>query len=500
MLQESLIWGGPHWELLSHGYLALDSSCLRLGFAISDEAGHTRNQQDFGTASGILANLVFMKQSLFFILALVLCACNFLLGQNTDRSAVPHAQQTAVSKVPAAQLQQYRFNYKGFATKINDDAVDENGNHLLDGEIHAVEMIESKRDTAINRIFNLKGVSYDDDPRGLMIMTDKDYNVLKIEWGYIGKRVEYDFAKKHFIIGAMKFDYIRVGKESFSAWQPVIVQTDLTTKFDAYFILKPYSCILVDMVLEGDEILVFSRSKKNSIGNKSQEKAEVMRVSTAKCHRDSARPWINALDVITNVETPYDDLGDIHLSSTSKVDGTYIFATFNLDQFEVKLRHHLYQFNNEQLTELPNLLNYIQAKYQYPGYIVVLDFLANPSNEYFIITHAGASSGKLLFSKTDKDLKAIISKEVGPEDYAENNKLLALSNGNIVLVAVNATKTWSYHLYDPKMELIQEIKSTFSEDYDPILLKETSGHSVECIFNVHHVEKKDCVLEVVEWD
>jgi hypothetical protein len=410
------------------------------------------------------------------------------------------ALATIVGLEASPKVAQYRFNFKGFETRINDEAVDENGNHLLVGEISAIEMNEAKRDTAINRIFNLKGDLNNDDARGLMIATDKNYHILKIGWGYIGKQVVYDFNKKLFIIGAMKFDYIHVGEKSFSAWQPVIMQANLKLEGQDYFIVKPYSCILRNIALEGDEILVFTRSETNPSSEKSKEKAEVMRVSPAKCHRDPTRPWINAFDMIVDVETPYDELGDIHLSSISKVDGAYYFATSNLDQYDIKLKNHLYQFSNNQLTEIPKFVKYLDWKYDNSTFIQVNEFSTHAPNEYYVLSNRGGSNKEIQFSKTDQNFTPLLTKEIPLHDYADFHKMLVLSSGNIVLLLVNATKTWSYHLYDPSMELIQEIKSTVSEDYNPILLKETSEHSVECIFNVHHVDKKDCVLEVVGWD
>ena len=113
-----------------------------------------------------------------------------------------------------AQISTHYFNYKGYSTCINDDAVDENGNHLLVGEIHTTEVEEENRDTSINRIFNIKGKSYDNET-GILIFTDKNYKVLQIRNSFIGKKVIYDSKTKEFTIGSLFFDYIKVGEKSF---------------------------------------------------------------------------------------------------------------------------------------------------------------------------------------------------------------------------------------------------------------------------------------------
>src|SRR5687767_12125635 len=76
-------------------------------------------------------------------------------------------------------VSQYPFYWKGFSIIIHDDAFDENENHLLVGEIRAIEDKAENRDTTVNRIFGLKGYS-DDESMGIIISMDKNNKILKI--------------------------------------------------------------------------------------------------------------------------------------------------------------------------------------------------------------------------------------------------------------------------------------------------------------------------------
>ena len=396
------------------------------------------------------------------------------------------------------EIFQQQFNFKGFSIVINDDASDEKGNHLLVGEIRAIEPEELKRDSTINFIFNLKRYSLD-DPMGIIITTDKNYTTLQIAPSFVGEKVIYNIRKKEFTIGANFFDYLHVGDKSFSAWQPVIVQTNFQLKQNAYFILKEYSCILKDMIINENEITVFTRSDKTRVGDKDGEKAEVLTVSPLKFHFDSAK-YRDVLDVISNLETPYNDIGRMTLSDVSFFDSTYYFTTSNLNQFALKSSNHLYAFKNKVLTEIPPFQDYIKWNNENSDWIIINDFFARPNNTYLFLTHQAATKKEITFSKTNTRFNALQSKKIPLNDYADFDKMLVLTNGNIVILSVSETKTWTYTLYNSDLQFIKEIDSMVSKDYYPTKLKETRGTYIECLFYIKNIYKKDCLLQTINLD
>lgn len=440
-----------------------------------------------------------MKPTSLFILKIT--TLNFLIffSSSIQAQVIKKTNEIIIDKegfVPLPnQIKQHKFNFKGFSTVLNDDVSDDSGNHLLVGHISAFEKSEENRDSIINKLFDLKGVVYDDN-MGIIITTDKDYNILKIRKSFIGKKIIYNSKTKQFTIGANFFDYIHVGDKSFSAWQPVIIETDIELKSYIYFVQKPYSCILVNMIIEKDKIIIFTRSGNNQTGEKNSEKAEVISVNTSKYHKDTTRTWLQVLDILSNLETPYSDAGRMTVSDVSETDNTYYFTTSNLNQFTLKNINHLYKLKDEKLTELPNFPYYLYLN-NHSDWVNINAFIVNPTYNYLFLTHIGASKKEITFTQTDTNFRALLSKKIPLSNYADFDEMLVLSNGDIIIVSVNETETWSYYLYNPKLELIKEINSTISRKYYPNKLKEITNNRIECIFYIDNVSKKDCLLQIV---
>lgn len=404
--------------------------------------------------------------------------------------------QTVSGTSLAKEITQHTFNFKGFALTLHDDVADEKGDHLLAGEIHAIAKEEADRDTMINRLFGLKGIVYD-DKIGILITTDKTYKIKKIVRAFIGEKIIYDPVKKQFTIGALFFDYIKVEGRSFSAWQPVIIKTDISLKMQVYFIQRPYSCILKNIFIEKDNIKLFTRSNINNVYNKSDEKAEIITVSTSKTHKDTARPWIKVLDVISILQTPHNDAGRLSLSEISKKGDEYYFTTSNLDQFTLKNVNHLYRLNKNKLTEVSYFADVLKLSHNYSDWVNINDFFATPDNNYVTLTHIGAGKKEMLFTKTDTSFNSVLSKKIVLNDYADFDKMILLPNGNVLIAAINKTETWSYFLYDANMVLQKEINSDVSKKYYPQNLKVLSNNRIECLFYIDNVNKKDCLLQLI---
>lgn len=406
--------------------------------------------------------------------------------------------QTITNYSLPKEITQHGFNFKGFALTLNDDVADEKGNHLLAGEIHAFEKEEQDRDTMINRLFGLKGVVYD-DKYGILITTDKNYKITKIARSFIGEKIIYDTSKKQFTIGALFFDYLKVDGRSFSAWQPVIITTDITLKARAFFVQRAYSCILKNIIIEKDKIKIFARSNINNADNKSDEKAEVITVSLSKTHIDTARPWIKALDILSILQTPHNDVGRLELSDISKIGNDYYFSTFNLDQFKLKTSDHLYCLTKDKLTEKRFFADVLKLSHNFSDWVNINEFFA-VENNFISLTHTGATKKEIIFTKTDTLFNVLLQKKIPLNDYADFDKMSLLPNGNTILVAVNKTETWTYYLYDDKMILLKEINSGVSEKYYPNTVKVISNNSIECLFYIDNVNKKDCLLQRVSLD
>ena len=138
------------------------------------------------------------------------------------------------NKKPLKAVQEFVFKFKGFSCLLHDEASDGLGHHLLVGEIRPSTDKVSDRDSQINSLFGFKGRLNED--MGILILTNQKYQILKIAPAFVGKKIIYDSATKKFIIGANSLEYLKIGTQSFSAWQPVILQTDLSLQAKAYFI------------------------------------------------------------------------------------------------------------------------------------------------------------------------------------------------------------------------------------------------------------------------
>ncbi len=337
---------------------------------------------------------------------------------------------------------------------------------------------------------------------GILISTNKDYKIIKIGKSFIGEKVVYDFNKKQFTIGANFFDYIKVGERNFSAWQPVIIKIDLNFNGQSYFIKKPYSCILENMVIEKEEIIIFTRSLLSQ--EKSFEingKSEIIRVrvSTYKFHNDNERPWIQILEPISNHETST-NIGTILISNISNIDSAFYFTTSNLNQSTLKNINHLYQFKNNKLTELSSFQNYLKWNdiiNESSDWVNINEFTVNSSKNYIFLTHEGASKKEMILYKTDTSFNTLHSTKIALNDYADFNKMLVLSNGNIAILMANKKDTWSYYLYDSKMQFIKEIDSKIPKEYYPNNLKEIAKDRIECFYYIDNVKKKDCMIQII---
>lgn len=393
---------------------------------------------------------------------------------------------------------QHHFNFMGFSVKINDDAADENNNHMLVGEIRAIESENEKRDANINEIFELKGYA-NDDRMGIIITTDKDYKTLQIASSFIGKKVNYDRTKKRFTIGAQFSDYLHVDGQSFSAWQPMIIQLDLELKGEFYTIQKPYSCMLEDLIVENNELLIFTKSAVDPKSKfKRTEKAEIIRVKTSKFHVDKSEPRIKILDPLSTLVTPHNDEGRITLSDISKVDSDYYFTTSNLNQSTLENTNHLYQLKKDKLTEVQYFSNYLEWTMKYSTNLINMNgFIADSTKSYLFLSHKGGTKKEMIFSKTDTNFNTIISEKIPLNHYADFNKILSLSNGNIVILRITSNETWSYFLYNSSMEFLKEINSSIPKEYYPNKLKVSEKNHIKCIFYIDKTNKKDCVLQTI---
>ncbi len=419
----------------------------------------------------------------------------FIVGLNVFIPAQLKCQ-TLTSVTLPAEIGQHNFNFKGFALTLNDDVADEKGDHLLVGEIHAFEKEEENRDTLINRLFGLKGLVYD-DRMGILITTDKNYKIKQIARSFIGEKIIYDPVKKQFTIGALFFDYLKVGERSFSAWQPVIIKTNMQLKTQVWFVQRPYSCILKNIFIDKDELLLFTRSNIDSENNKSDEKAEIIRVNITKSHTDEKREWIKVLDVLSVAETPHTDKGRMQISEVSKKDNAYYFATSNLNQSTLKNANHLYRFAKNTLTEVPYFSDVLKLSHNYSDWVNINEFFTSKANDYITLTHVGASKKEIQFTKTDTSFNILLQKKIPLHDYADFDKMILLPNGNMLILSVNKTATWSYYVYSQEMQLLKEIRSDVSKDYHPQKLKAISANKIESLFYIDNATKKDCLLQIV---
>jgi hypothetical protein len=396
-----------------------------------------------------------------------------------------------------SQITEHQFNFKGFAVTINDDAQDENGNHLLVGEIKVLEEQEVMRDTSINRIFKLKEV-IGDDRYGIMLVTDSDYNVLKIGRSFIGKKVIYNLESDQFFIGANFFDYIEVKGKNFSAWQPVVIKTNLELKTEVYFLKKPYSCILQDMHLKKDRILLFTSSTNNEVLKERKEKIEVITVSMKKTRKSPSFSRAKNFKPLLTKETAF-ELGSTSISDVSKFNNSYYFTSSTLNQFTLTNTIHLYQFKDDKINEVEVFPSFLQFAMRADGWIILNNFYVDSMSNCFILSHKAATKKEITFVKTDTSFQKLMVKNIPLNDYAESNNMLVLKNGKIVLLSLNEEGNWSYYIYSQNMELLQEIKTSLYRKYKPMRLIEFEANQLTCLYSIDITSEHNCVVQKVDF-
>ena len=367
-----------------------------------------------------------------------------------------------------AQETRHNIAFKGFSLELTDDVSDEKGNHLLVGRLEALEELAGDRDSMINRIFAL-GDNPGERGLGIVISADKDYRTLKIVSSpAIGEKISYDEKKKKIIIGANFFG---------SRWQPVILLTGPELDIRPFFIDRPYSCILRDFVLRNDTILLFAESDFQQPDGVKAEKAEVIGVTLSAYKTDMYGKAV--LQVLSSWKTPYEDPGRIRLSEVSEAGGHYYFSTSNLDQQTLTTIHHFYQLSDGLVDIMA--LSYLLSD-DMPAFLLVNNFYVSPQEDFFFLTHIGATRKEMQFTRINRLLEVSLRKSIPVNAYPDFNKMLVLPNGNSFILASGASDTWICSLYNPDMQLLEEQDTGISDEYYPRKLKLLPDGRIESIF------------------
>lgn len=400
----------------------------------------------------------------------------------------------------AQQIKEHHFNFRGFGVIIKDCASDEMGNHVFVGRLCIVEKEANKRDTMINRIFDFQEHIYD-KYMGIAILTDKDYNIIKVAKTFLGERVVYQPEKKQFIIGANFYTYLsNLGQRSFSAWQPVIVRLNLELQGYTYFIEQPYSCFLKDMIVNGDDILVLAIKDDDGRRDSNRvEQGEIIRVQTDIHRIDSGTFSVrHVLNPLCRTVTPYKDKGYIQFSSVSQIGGDYFFTSYNMSHFSLRLVHHLYRYSDTTLTEIKPYYLYLSRLEDMMQNIVVNDFLVTKEKQYVSLQHICATKDSMLLRVADSNFATIYSRTIRTNDYLDFNRMVMLPSGNILILMANTKQTWSYYLYDSRLNLVKEVQTALPARYHPYKLVTTDKGRVECYFGIDITKEKDCLVQVAQ--
>ncbi|MGC4039608.1 MAG: hypothetical protein QM710_02115 [Flavobacterium sp.] len=82
--------------------------------------------------------------------------------------------------IAQSQLDSHNFQFKGYSLSINDEITDETGNHILVGSAKITANYSKDRDARLDAIYKLSDYTIDSDSKGLIIITDPDYKILKL--------------------------------------------------------------------------------------------------------------------------------------------------------------------------------------------------------------------------------------------------------------------------------------------------------------------------------
>lgn len=361
---------------------------------------------------------------------------------------------------------EHRFEFDGFLTIINDFARDEDGNYMFLAEVTPTDLEKSKRDTTISRIYDeyhdLMSKSMD-----INIVTDKDYNVLKVRNSYKGVQVQYNKDKKLFIIGANYFSSLHGSDKNSRGWNPVIMERNLNLKGKIYFLEKPYSTYLQEFVSgNNNDLLLFTKCSPNQDSKLfPNQRLEIIKVQTTNTYTDSLQPWQTFLEPMGNFLTPHNDNGRISLSDISKVENAYYLVTSNLNQSELKNKHRLYRFKNHKLTEITKFPEYIMVGMIGSDWVNINGFKINADKSMSLLVHNATSEEEMIYMHTNEYFQTYLKTSIPLNYYADGNTMHVLDNGKIMILKANESDNWAYCFYDSKMNLVEEIDSGVSKEY-----------------------------------
>lgn len=393
-------------------------------------------------------------------------------------------------------IKNYPINFKGFAVNIADDAQDENGNHILVGEIEALESDPDLLDTMIHRVFHLRQY-VTDDAMGIIILTDSNYKILKVRRSFNGKQVIYDNTHKRFIIGANNFTFIEKGDDYVNLWHPVIITTNLEFEMEFYLLQDDYMCILQHFEMKDDHLTLFTRSTNNEILKERRERVEVITVSLN--NYEESKNWKGARDFkrLRSLETAVEP-GRVSMTSVSEVDSAFFFVTSTLDQYDLTNRIHLYTLHGDSLKETPYFADFLKRSLGYADWVHINEFTVDQNKNTHILYHKATSKEEMAYVRLDSNDRFLLQKKIPLEYYADFNKMIVLSNGNSVIIDITEEETWRYSVYDSEMDLIKVISTDISRKYYPNLIREIEGEKLECIFYVNKTSIKDCLVQIVD--
>jgi hypothetical protein len=398
------------------------------------------------------------------------------------------------ARILPAAIKETKLHFKGFGLQILGDATDEAGNHMLIGIINIIEKAADKRDAFVNEsIFGSEG-SFD---RNVIIATDKNYKVVKIATSYPLSVVKYNSSLKKFIVGCSERKSEDIDGKYTSSWLPTLHVVDIKLQGQTYSVPTGYSSYLTDLDVQGNQILLFSKSTEKNTETIKNEKLEIITVNLNQTHADKEKPWVQFFDPVGSVRTAYDDIGRLDLSGISKVDSTLYFVTSNLDQSKLLNKNHIYTLKNSKLEELKDF------EFAYPihkdiDWFIINSFSVKSENEYFFAGNKAAVRQMGLF-RTNANFAIQKSLQIDTFDYTDWDKTVALPSGNIVMLTKGKDKYWHYLIYNRDLELVNELVSQVADSYYPQRLEIINESKVEAVFNdIDEAHSKDVIVQFVD--
>jgi hypothetical protein len=390
--------------------------------------------------------------------------------------------------VAQSELDSHNFQFKGFIVSINDEITDADGNHILVGDARVKENYAKDRDARLDKLFKLDDFAIDNDSKGLIIFTDKAYNIIKLNGVRSSlKKILWDAANNCYWIGGSSAHFhknysYQLAVTRLSTTKEVGGTTGIETDGNTYF---------EDMILKDKNIVFLAMKMQGEIG-KNEYIPTVVEINMNAVQDSKNYVWAQKVPkIIYQTETDYPKMYRFDFSPLFIKDGAVLFALGNAIDSEYGIHFYKYKDGKAEFIEEFGNIDAYRSPY-------LIGFLPTSDNK-FLLAYTAYFSKKLTIARMDAFLQRSSEKETKLASHPDFNQLLELPNGKLVMLSVGSHDYWSYLIFDTDGTFLKEVETTISEDLHLSLFKILKGNVVVSSF-YKHFAVEPTVLQTITID